>query len=225
MRSSTLIQLKEHLWETLLFMLTELSFTVPKFFFSTVGGHDAWLTISFPRNASCCYCCCCFFFHQLNGTNVLIFIILQRMKATKCPSDEISLTNKVAVNPTDFPEDVEYDFFICKFSFRKLFEFSLEILMGVFFSNFSKTYSRVNRTWSTLCVLNHSNTRMPQKQCWLLAGTEKMGGHLRQSRHRRQIASLQSAKQNRILGHSHIGSGFLSQENVSLHEMKRLIFF
>lgn len=31
------------------------------------------------------------------------------MKATKCPSDEVSLTNKVAVNNTDFPEDVEYD--------------------------------------------------------------------------------------------------------------------
>lgn len=30
------------------------------------------------------------------------------MKATKCPSDEISLTNKVAVNNTDFPDDVEY---------------------------------------------------------------------------------------------------------------------
>lgn len=32
----------------------------------------------------------------------------QRMKATKCPSDEISLSNKVAANNTDFPDDVEY---------------------------------------------------------------------------------------------------------------------
>lgn len=30
------------------------------------------------------------------------------MKASKCPSDEISLTNKVAVNVADFPEDTEY---------------------------------------------------------------------------------------------------------------------
>lgn len=30
------------------------------------------------------------------------------MKATKCPSDEISLSNKVAVNNSDFPDDVEY---------------------------------------------------------------------------------------------------------------------
>lgn len=41
---------------------------------------------------------------------LIIFIIwyLQRMKATKCPSDEISLTNKVAVHVSDFPDDVEY---------------------------------------------------------------------------------------------------------------------
>ncbi|XP_073833104.1 comatose [Musca autumnalis] len=31
-----------------------------------------------------------------------------RMKATKCPTDELSLTNKAIVNVNDFPEDVKY---------------------------------------------------------------------------------------------------------------------
>lgn len=42
------------------------------------------------------------------------FLPPQRMKATKCPSDEISLSNKVAVNHTDFPDDVEYVLCCCQ---------------------------------------------------------------------------------------------------------------
>ena len=29
------------------------------------------------------------------------------MKATKCPTDELSLTNKAIVNINDFPEDIK----------------------------------------------------------------------------------------------------------------------
>lgn len=29
------------------------------------------------------------------------------MKATKCPSDELSLTNKCIVNSSDFPDEIE----------------------------------------------------------------------------------------------------------------------
>lgn len=46
---------------------------------------------------------------QICGNTVYWFSrYFQRMKATKCPSDEISLSNKVAVNSSDFPDDVEY---------------------------------------------------------------------------------------------------------------------
>lgn len=34
-------------------------------------------------------------------------LFLQRMKASKCPSDELSLTNKAIVNGADFPDDVQ----------------------------------------------------------------------------------------------------------------------
>lgn len=34
--------------------------------------------------------------------------ILQRMKATKCPTDELSLKNRAIVYPTDFPGNESY---------------------------------------------------------------------------------------------------------------------
>lgn len=30
------------------------------------------------------------------------------MKASKCPTDELSLTNRAIVNPQDFPDEVQY---------------------------------------------------------------------------------------------------------------------
>lgn len=32
---------------------------------------------------------------------------LQRMKAAKCPSDELAITNCALINPDDFPSDVK----------------------------------------------------------------------------------------------------------------------
>lgn len=34
--------------------------------------------------------------------------LTQRMKATKCPTDELSLTNKAIVNGHDFPSEIQY---------------------------------------------------------------------------------------------------------------------
>lgn len=34
-------------------------------------------------------------------------MILQRMKAAKCPSDELAITNCALINPDDFPSDVK----------------------------------------------------------------------------------------------------------------------
>lgn len=38
---------------------------------------------------------------------ICIFFLLQRMKAGKCPSDELSLTNCAVVNPQDFTDSVK----------------------------------------------------------------------------------------------------------------------
>lgn len=119
--------------------------------------------ISFHRNFSCCYCCCYSFFHQLNGTNVLIFIILQRMKATKCPSDEISLTNKVAVNPTDFPEDVEYAIFFMQivFSIFLFFNF-IANFNGRFVLLFKDIYACQPDLVNILCFQSFEHPNVPK---------------------------------------------------------------
>lgn len=42
-----------------------------------------------------------------------------RMRAIKCPTDELSLTNRVIVNAGDFTEEVKYVlFFLCELSGR-----------------------------------------------------------------------------------------------------------
>lgn len=41
---------------------------------------------------------------------ILFSFLWQRMKATKAPTEELSLTNRVAVNGGDFPEDMQYVF-------------------------------------------------------------------------------------------------------------------
>lgn len=35
------------------------------------------------------------------------FMLKQRMKAVKCPSDELAITNCALVNPDDFPSDTK----------------------------------------------------------------------------------------------------------------------
>lgn len=35
------------------------------------------------------------------------FLSLQRMKATKCPTDELSLKNAAIVSPYDFSDDIK----------------------------------------------------------------------------------------------------------------------
>lgn len=39
---------------------------------------------------------------------ILYFFYLQRMKAVKCPTDELSLTNKAIVNDIDFDDSTKY---------------------------------------------------------------------------------------------------------------------
>lgn len=38
----------------------------------------------------------------------MLNLSLQRLKATKCPTDELSLTNRAIVNVGDFPDDVKW---------------------------------------------------------------------------------------------------------------------
>lgn len=39
--------------------------------------------------------------------NNLQFFNPQNMKATKCPTDELSLTNRAIVSPSDFTDDIK----------------------------------------------------------------------------------------------------------------------
>ena len=38
---------------------------------------------------------------------LLIILLIQRMKASRCPTDELSLSNCAVVNKEDFPDDVK----------------------------------------------------------------------------------------------------------------------
>ena len=35
-------------------------------------------------------------------------LMFQRMKAIKCPTDELSISNCAVINPNDFPDNVKY---------------------------------------------------------------------------------------------------------------------
>lgn len=70
------------------------------------------------------------------------------MKATKCPTDELSLKNRAIVNSTDFPEDIKY--IDVSTAPGQHFIFSVERCQDV--SNYCIGFSLLQRKWATLSI-------------------------------------------------------------------------
>lgn len=71
-----------------------------------------------------------------------------RMKATKCPTDELSLTNRAIVNANDFPEEIKYAEISTGPGQRYVFalEKTMEVPRGAI------GFSLVQRKWATLSI-------------------------------------------------------------------------
>lgn len=70
------------------------------------------------------------------------------MKATKCPTDELSLKNRAIVNSTDFPEDIKY--IDVSTAPGQHFIFSVERCPDI--PNYCIGFSLLQRKWATLSI-------------------------------------------------------------------------
>ncbi|XP_055633312.1 vesicle-fusing ATPase 1-like [Toxorhynchites rutilus septentrionalis] len=70
------------------------------------------------------------------------------MKATKCPTDELSLKNRAIVNSTDFPEDIKY--IDVSTAPGQHFIFSVERCSDI--PNYCIGFSLLQRKWATLSI-------------------------------------------------------------------------